>query len=248
MGVHVSWESQIEYYMCHNDWGEVSKLLEVIPSSSLSNGSLKVYLDDLHSPALAQCDQRYPSHESYACSADELDSVCMNIPNIKILKLSSSNTCSTWLRRLMEQELAKKCIFLKDYFECTAEIIPLLSCAGFIINISKGFIHIESSNSLPDSGSVDHIGELDKETKEATHKTFIHHCAHHDLPNLLDLYLDHHELVLDNDSLSSLLGAAVSSLNLGMLCFCVKDIFCRYFVILITPPPSSFHAFLLVDK
>lgn len=31
MGVHVPWDSQLEYYMCHNDWDEVLKLLDLIP-------------------------------------------------------------------------------------------------------------------------------------------------------------------------------------------------------------------------
>ncbi|XP_021895508.1 uncharacterized protein LOC110812908 [Carica papaya] len=41
-------------------------------------------------------------------------------------------------------------------------------------------------------------------TIHALHKLVVQHCAQYNLPNLLDLYLDHHKLVLDNDSLCSL--------------------------------------------
>ncbi|KAF5204820.1 Spatacsin [Thalictrum thalictroides] len=208
MGVHVSWESQLEYYMCRNDWEEVFKLLDVIPSSLLSNGSLQVNLDGLHSAAVDGFTKRYRGYQNYVCSAGELDSVCMNISNIKILKFSSSNMCNTWLRVFMEQELARKNIFLKGFFECTTEIIQLLSHAGFIINKSKASIPDESSKNLPDSGSSDPDGEYQKDTLQAFHKVFIHHCAQYDLPHLLDLYLDHHELVLENGSLNLLLEAA----------------------------------------
>ncbi|PIA25431.1 hypothetical protein AQUCO_11400007v1 [Aquilegia coerulea] len=208
MGVHVSWESQLEYYMCRNDWEEVIKLLDVIPSSSLSKGSLQVNLDGLHSAAVDGFTKGYHGYQNYVCSAGELDSVCMSIPNIKILKFSSSNMCNTWLRVLMEQELARKNIFLKGFFECTAEIIQLLSHAGFIINKSKSSNHDESSENLPDSGSSDPDGEYQKDSLQAFHKVFIHHCVQYDLPHLLDLYLDHHELALKNGSLDLLLEAA----------------------------------------
>ncbi|KAL5714718.1 hypothetical protein ACHQM5_016641 [Ranunculus cassubicifolius] len=207
MGVHVPWESQFEYYVCHNDWDEVSKLLDVIPLSSLSDGSVQVNLDGLRSPAVVGCNEKYIGYENYMCSTDELDLVCLNIPNVKVIKLSSSNMCSMWLRKLMEQELAKKFIFFKEYFGCSLEIVPLLSRAGFIFNDSKDVIRDEPSKHLSDPGSSDIVGEHHKDTIEGFHKLVVHHCTKFELPNLLDLYLDHHKLLLDSGSLSTLLEA-----------------------------------------
>ncbi|OVA08128.1 Spatacsin [Macleaya cordata] len=208
MGVHVLWESQLEYHICHNDWEEVRKLLDMIPSSVLSNESLQINLDDLQS---AETDGNYMgfSHnDKYICSPEELDVVCMTVPNVKVLKFSASNMCSVWLKMLFEQELAKRSIFLKEYWDGTAEIIPILARAGFIIKTSKSSVQDESIKSLPDLGFSNIGGEFDRDAAQAFHKLVIHHCAQYDLPNLLDLYLDHHKLVLDNDSLSSLQEAA----------------------------------------
>ncbi|KAF9603991.1 hypothetical protein IFM89_039345 [Coptis chinensis] len=198
MGVHVAWESQLEYHVCHNDWEEVSKLVDLIPLSLLSDAGLQVNLDGLHSAASSH---GFLDYEKYICSTEELDSLCMDIPKVKIIKFSSSQMCNTWLKMLMEQALAKKFIFLKEYFEGTAEIIPLLSRSGFIINKSKSLTREESGLG----------GECHKDTLQAFHKLFVHYCAQYGLPNLLDLYIDHHELVLDNVSLSSLLEAAGDS-------------------------------------
>ncbi|KAF8404468.1 hypothetical protein HHK36_009353 [Tetracentron sinense] len=208
MGVHVLWESQLEYHICHNDWEEVSKLLEMIPMSLLSDGSLQINLDGLHSASTGGCDSEFPGYNKYICPAEELDAVCMDIPNIKIFMFSASNMCSIWLKTLLELELAKKLIFLKEYWVGTAEIVSLLARAGFIISRSKIAIPDESIERLPDLSFSNIDGELHTDTVQALHKLVVHHCAQYDLPNLLDLYLDHHKLVLDNDSLSSIQEAA----------------------------------------
>ncbi|XP_043696644.1 uncharacterized protein LOC122647289 isoform X2 [Telopea speciosissima] len=202
-GVHVLWESELEYHICHNNWEEISRLLDMIPTYLLSKGSLQVNLDGLHSAATLRCNGDLPDYEKYIYSAEELDSVCINVPDVKIFRFPASNMCSIWLKMLIEKELAKKFIFFKEYWDGTEEIIPLLARAGFIINKSKVPLRNESVDSLSDLG-FSNTGEVHGDTVQALHKLVIHHCVQHDLPNLLDLYLDHHKLALDNNSLSSL--------------------------------------------
>ncbi|KAH8502934.1 hypothetical protein H0E87_014301 [Populus deltoides] len=207
MGVHVLWESQLEYYLCHNDCEEVSKLLYLIPTSVLSDGSLQITLDNLqHAPEVG-CNREIPEYNSYICSIEELDSVCIDIPGVKIFRFPANAFCSMWLRMLMEQELAKKFIFLKEYWEDTAEIIALLARSGIITSRSdKMTLEDYSVEASSDLNITD-----DAVPMEALHKLLLHYCVQYNLPNLLDLYLDHCKLVLDNDSLGSLQEAAGDS-------------------------------------
>ncbi|KAG6721774.1 hypothetical protein I3842_03G128800 [Carya illinoinensis] len=208
MGVHVLWESQGEYHICHNDWEEVSKLLDLVPASILSHGSLQVSLDGAQ-PASNVVYNRESSHYGkYLCSLEELDAVCMDIPNVKIFRFPGNLMCPVWLRLLMEEKLAKKFIFLKEYWEGTAEMVPLLARSGFISNGYRTPFEDDNIKSSSDLNLSDGDGTSHADTVRAMHKLVVHHCAQYNLPNLLDLYLDHHKLVLDNDSLGSLLEAA----------------------------------------
>lgn len=119
LGVHVMWESQFEYHICHNDCEELSKLLDMIPNSLLSEGSLLIRLDGLKSARSIGCSVDFLDYSSYVCSPDELDAVCIDIPNIRILKSSANITCSSWLRVLIGKELAKRFIFLKEFWDGT---------------------------------------------------------------------------------------------------------------------------------
>ncbi|KAL0350036.1 UNVERIFIED_CONTAM: hypothetical protein Sradi_4152800 [Sesamum radiatum] len=139
MGVNVLWESQLEYHVCHNDWLEVSKLLEVIPSYALSYGSLSIRLDDEH-PASS-------------------------------IEFSANRTCSMWLRMLMEQQLVKKLIFLADYWPGTADIVPLLSQSGFMINMHDDSFLDEASDSSSDPILVIGDASISPETVQALHKS-----------------------------------------------------------------------------
>ncbi|XP_022741667.1 uncharacterized protein LOC111293165 isoform X2 [Durio zibethinus] len=202
MGVHVSWESQLEYHIFHNDWEEVFKLLDLIPTSVLTNGSLQIALDGFQPASTVEC-SGFPDFGNYICSVEELDDVCMDVPDIKIFRLSSSLMCSTWLRMLMEQELVKKLIFFKEYWEGTAEIVSLLARSGFVTNrykISCEDNSIERSSDLHFSGRSENFHV---DTVQALDKLLIRYCGQYNLPNLLDLYLDHHKLVLNDDSLFS---------------------------------------------
>lgn len=227
MGVHVPWESQMEYYISHNDWDEVSKLLDLVPASVLSDGILQIALDGLQPALTVECNSEFSDCGNYICSIEELDVVCMDVPDVKIFRLSSDVMCSTWLRMLMEQELAKKFIFLKEYWEGTAEIVNLLARAGFItqeynVPLEEDLIKGSSGLNFLESDERFHVNTI-----HALHKLVVQHCAQYNLPNLLDLYLDHHKLVLDNDSLCSLEDSAVSFL-LSCECLVPYSIFFPY--------------------
>lgn len=207
MGVHVLWESQLEYHVCHNDWEEVSRLLDLIPPHILVVGSLQVSLDGLQPASNFGC-SRGPDYGDYLCSLEELDAVCMDVPEIKVFRFSCNIMCSMWLRMLMEEKLARKLIFLKEYWEGTLDILPLLARSGFITSKYEMPSEDDKIESLSEPQFPDDSGTFNVSTMQALHKLLIHHCARYNLPYLLDLYLDQHELVLDNDSLSSLQEAA----------------------------------------
>lgn len=214
MGVNVSWESQLEYHICHNDWVEVSELLDVIPSYLLTNGSLRLSFDGLHPASAAGFNTEFTKYGSYINSIEELDAVCLDIPDIRILRFSAYNMCSMWLRALIDQQFAKKLIFPKEYWEGTAEMVPILARSGFITSICEvpsldDSMEVSSDPSFGNVSGTIHPGAV-----QALHKVVIHHCAQYKLPNLLDLYLDYHKLALDNDSLAVLNDAVVGLLLL----------------------------------
>lgn len=207
MGVHVPWESQLEYHVSHNDLEEVYKLLDVIPTALLSEGCLKINLDSSVSAANVGTDVKFPDYSMYICAAEELEPVFIDVPHVKIFRFPTITACSSWLKMLVEQELAKRYIFLKEYWQSTADIISLLARADLLINLSK---FSKKSNSSKSSLGLDVLigDQSHKDTREALHKLVVHHCIRYNLPHLLDLYLDHHNLALDYGSLCLLQQAA----------------------------------------
>lgn len=204
LGVHVMWESQYEYHLCHNDWGEVSKLLDIIPNSVLSERSLLISLDGLQTAPSFGYDVEFPDYGSYVCSADELDSVYIEVPNIKIFQSSANIMCSSWLRMLIGKELAKRFIFQKEYWDGTGEIIFLLAQSGFLGGEIVMSAQTEQMHHSVNLGCTN--VEAFHSGMQAFHKIVVRHCARYSLPYLLDLYLDHQ--ALDNDTISSLQDAA----------------------------------------
>lgn len=211
MGVNVLWESQLEYYVCHNNWAEVSKLLEVIPSYALSSGSLSISMDGLHSASSIEYGGEL-SEYNYPNFLEELDAVCMNVPRIRVFRFPTNNVSSSWLRMLMEQQLAKKFIFLKDFWHCTAEVVYLLARSGFILGMPDNSFLDGSVDSSSDSILVIGDVSVNPDAVQALHKVFIHFCGQYNLLNLLDVYLDHHKLGADQNYVSVLQDAAVSDL------------------------------------
>ncbi|KAK4264830.1 hypothetical protein QN277_025955 [Acacia crassicarpa] len=191
--ISLLWESQLEYHACHNNWKEVSRLLDLIPASVLSAGSLQLNLDALHPTSSLGFNMKPPNYGSFLCSLEEFDSACMEVSDVQIYKFSP-NTCSAWLRMFMQEKLAKRFIFLKEYWEGTMDMVLLLARSGFISGRDKRTLGDDCLKTSSDKDG----------TLQALHKVIVHHCAHYNLPNLLDLYLDLHGLVLDKDSLCSI--------------------------------------------
>ncbi|KAH6833706.1 spatacsin carboxy-terminus protein [Perilla frutescens var. hirtella] len=207
MGVNVLWESQLEYHACHNDWLEVSKLLEVVPPYALSPGSLSISLDDIHPASSIEYGQELPGY-SYSGFLEDLDTVCMNVPNIRLFRFSTNRTCSAWLRRQMEHQLAKKFIFLVDYWNSVSDIVHLLAQSGFMIDLHDNSFLDGTNDSSSDTLLVIGDASIDPNAVQSLHKVVVRFCAQYNLLNLLDIYLDVHKLAIDHDSLSFLLDAA----------------------------------------
>ncbi|XP_057774546.1 uncharacterized protein LOC130993606 isoform X2 [Salvia miltiorrhiza] len=208
MGVNVSWESQVEYHACHNDWLEVSKLVEVVPPYALSPGSLSISLDGIHPASVIEYGQEPPEFNKYPSFLEELDSVCMTVPNIRLFRFPTNRSSSVWLKRLMEQQLANKFIFLVDYWSSASDIVPLLAQSGFMIGIRDNSFLDGANDSSSDSLLVIGDASIDPDAIQSLHKVVIHFCAQYNLLYLLDIYLDTHKLAIDHDSLTFLLDAA----------------------------------------
>ncbi|CAH9071176.1 unnamed protein product [Cuscuta epithymum] len=211
LGVNVLWESQLEYHMRHNDWLQVSRLLEVIPSYALSHGSLGVNLERVHSPPIVEYPQELevPDSGNYMYYLEELDLMSLNVPNVKILRFPAYANSSMWLRGLVEQKLAKELIFLKDYWGSMEEMVTLLAWSGFVVDTHDSPVLVDGSiEKFSDSllSMNDSISQIN--TIQAFHKLMVYYCARYNLLNLLDLYLDHHKLGMDGEALSLLEHAA----------------------------------------
>ncbi|KAK7399452.1 hypothetical protein VNO78_10634 [Psophocarpus tetragonolobus] len=212
----ILWESQLEYHVCRNHWKEVFRLLDLMPTYVLLDGSLQLNLDVLQPASSFGCNMNVKSSKygSFLCSFEELDSVCMEVPDVQMYRFSP-DICSGWMTMLMEEKLAIKFIFLKEYWEGTLEMIALLARSGFISGRDKICLDddITKASSIRDG------------TVQALHKIFVHHCAQYNLPNLLDLYLDHHSLVLETDTLYALHETTVSFfVSIVVIVICV-DLF-----------------------
>ncbi|CAN6442246.1 unnamed protein product [Victoria cruziana] len=206
MGVHILWESQLEYYICHNDWEEVSRLLDTIPEASLLVQDLHIQLNAPYFSSTVGYDRSYSDVDGP--EDEEFNEISLTIPNVRIFKSLAGVTCSLWLKMLMEIKLAKEFIFTRKYWEGTSEIIMLLASSGLISQHSVSLMGLEHNRDEPEIGSWHSVKILNDEAKLAIHKLVVHHCVHYNLPSLLDVYLDHHDLALDETSLSSILDAA----------------------------------------
>ncbi|CAH1417368.1 unnamed protein product [Lactuca virosa] len=204
----VSWESQFEYHISHSNWEEASRLIDIIPSYSSQHGNLRISLDGLPS-ASTEAKNDFNDYGNYIYSIQDLDAVCMDVQDIKILRFPSINTSSMWLKSLVESHLAKKFIFLKEFWDGTEEIVCLLAKSNFVTNSSDAASVDQSTGG--DSTDL-YFPNIDKDMSggcfQGLHKLFLHHCIQHNLPHLLDLYLDHHKLGTDRELLSALLEAA----------------------------------------
>jgi len=198
--ISLLWDSELDYHVCRNHWKEVCRLLDLMPAYALSAGNLQLNLDVVQSSS--GCDVKSSNYGNFLCSIEELDSVCMEVPDVQIYKFSP-DIFSGWIRMLAEEKLAKRFIFLRECWEGTMELVALLARSGYISG--KNNVRLEDD--------LNETSLLRDGTVQALNKIFVHHCAQYNMPNLLDLYLDHHRLVLDLDSLYALQESAVSCVH-----------------------------------
>jgi spatacsin len=185
-----------------------------MPAYVLSAGSLQINVDVVQPVSSSGCDVKPSNYGNFLCSLEELDSVCIEVSDVQIYKFSP-DIFSGWIRMLTEEKLAERFIFLREYWEGTMELVALLARSGYI----SGKSNMRLEDDLNETSSVR------DGTVQALHKIFVHHCAQYNLPNLLDLYLDHNRLVLDLDSLYALQDTAVSFCVHCVLVMFVFDLF-----------------------
>ncbi|KQK03052.1 uncharacterized protein LOC100829381 isoform X2 [Brachypodium distachyon] len=193
------WESQFEYFVTHNDVEGVCKLLDIIPDSVLPEGILRVNVDNLLVGYSNVSDVTIPDYKMYICDSEELEPVCMGVPHVKVFRSLCNHELTSWTRMLMQQELAKKHIFMKEYWQSTTEIIPVLARAGIVINTSE--IGPKKEGSMPVCDSEVPNDEHRRACERALHKLVMRFCVQYDSPYLLDLYLDNCNLLLGEDSI-----------------------------------------------
>ncbi|KAL6848044.1 hypothetical protein ACP4OV_022172 [Aristida adscensionis] len=200
---HIPWESQFEYFVAHNDVGEACKLLDMIPENVLLEGILRVNVDNSQAADNTASDVTVPDYNVYICDSEELGPVCLEIPHVKIFQSMPTHESTSYIRVLMQQELAKKHIFMKEYWQSTTEVIPVLARSGTLIKVGP---RKECSMTYPASGMPDDT--CHRACEGALHKLVIRFCVQYDLPYLLDLYLDNCNLALDKDCIPLLKDAA----------------------------------------
>ncbi|KAG8053146.1 hypothetical protein GUJ93_ZPchr0001g29494 [Zizania palustris] len=187
---HFSWESQFEYFVAHNDVEEICKLLDIIPDNVLVEGILIVNVDNAQATYNTLPDLATPDYKMYLCDSEEIEPVCMEIPHVKVFRALCNHESTSWMRMIMLQELAKKHIFMKEYWKSTTEIIPILARAGILINTSE-----ICRDMLDDAHHQD--------CEALLHKLVLRFCVQYNTPSLLDLYLDYCNLALEKDSIPS---------------------------------------------
>jgi spatacsin len=201
------WESQFEYFVAHGDVERVCKLLGMIPDSVLLEGILRVNVDNSRVGYSIVSDVTVPDYKMYICDSEELEPVCMEVPHVKVFRSLSNNESTSWMRMLMQKELAKKHIFMKEYWQSTTEIIPVLARAGILIDTEIGS---KKESSVPFDASEMPDDERHRACERALHKLVMRFCVQYDSPYLLDIYLDNCNLVLEENSVPLLKEAAVS--------------------------------------
>ncbi|KAL1567192.1 hypothetical protein AAHA92_02697 [Salvia divinorum] len=175
------WESQVEYHVYHNDWLEVSKLLEVVPPYALSPGSLSISLDDIHPASSIEYGHEPPEFNKYSSFLQDLDTVCMTAKH-QTFHVSYKQVIFCVVK---EAYGAAAC---KQIYLFGGLLGPTNDGSSELLVIGDASIHPDAMQSL--------------------HKVVIHFCAQYNLLYLLDIYLDTHKLAIDHSSLSFLFDAA----------------------------------------
>lgn len=187
--------------------------MDLMPSSAVCDGRLQITSHDLQPSTTDGYSKQVSHHVDDLFSPDEMDDPCIIVPGVKIFRFSADTMCSMWVKMHIEPELAKRFIFLREYWEDTSNMVPLLARSSFITRKyhtpSESGSHRIHSNVNPSNARETCVSD----SIQNLHKVIAHYCAQYSLPDFLDLYLDHHMLGLDSESLDPLLEAVVSFLT-----------------------------------
>ncbi|BBN07122.1 spatacsin [Marchantia polymorpha subsp. ruderalis] len=209
-GQLISWEARLEFNIAHHNWEEVATLLDTVPSYVLREGELHVQLDCDDSVSSAENlpfpgIPTYTGHAGQDWSDLDVEAVEAVVPKVHVLALDLTPICSTWMWQMIEERLVKNHIFLRAYWKGTLEIMSLFARAGLLYHRYGGRV----SNSRSKDGSLHGTvsgptkgSRLHKDAVRAIHELAVQHCVRHNLPHMLELYLDHHSLALDKGSAS----------------------------------------------
>ena len=97
MGVNISWEAQFEYYIAHNDWEEVSKLLDTIPPNVLQEGMLHIQLGfNVPTVTPSFIKENGDGYFFHHHSDQEVDAIEIVLSKIKLLRVSVGHGCAMW--------------------------------------------------------------------------------------------------------------------------------------------------------
>ncbi|KAL2630311.1 hypothetical protein R1flu_014997 [Riccia fluitans] len=201
----MSWEARLEFNIAHHNWEAVASLLDTVPSYVLREGELHIQLDfddtdsdtNLPFPGIPT----YTGHAGQDWAELDVEAVEAVVPKVHVLIHDIIPICSTWMWHMIEERLVKNHIFLRSYWKGTLEIMSLFARAGLLYHRYGG--RVASSRSKDGTVSGPTKGSrLHKDSVRAIHELVVQHCVRHNLPNMLELYLDHHSLALDKGSAS----------------------------------------------
>ncbi|KAJ7523405.1 hypothetical protein O6H91_18G050100 [Diphasiastrum complanatum] len=209
-----SWEARMEYSIAHQQWEDVSSLLDEIPPSILQEQDLHVRLDckNSYDPFVLRATLSHISSENFKASPRngssglQVDAVDAIIPKVKVLAFKLGSVCTPWIREKIEEKLATIHIFLRTYWSSTTELMALSARAGLVFERHLSRVH----DIKPREGEASHSRggkgrDFGKDTIRAVHDLVVQHCIRNHAPHLLQLYLDHHGLGLDRFSASHIL-------------------------------------------
>lgn len=200
---HIGWVSLLEYYVAHNNWPNISTLLDDIPNTVLSSGVLHVLCDDNISSL----------HTRSNLSSGRASQQEIIIRKVNYLKMNSLPLCSGMMLRMMEEKLAKNLIFLRLYWDGIT-LLSLLARTGvlFMPSLDKGRNAKCKELILATSmvGKKFTPFKFHAEAMQGVHELVVRHCLKVLLPHLLERYLTFHSLGLNKTSAALLESYMVS--------------------------------------
>ncbi|KAH7442054.1 hypothetical protein KP509_03G068400 [Ceratopteris richardii] len=186
----ISWEASLQSAVTRHDIQKVISLLDSIPDSALKQGELRVRLDcqDVSNwISFVTTDQKTSVESRFGNKHDnlEVDPVEVIVPKINFLAVPLGNTCTNWIKGMVQEKLVEHGIFMCSYWNGTMELISLIAKAGLLSMITD---------------KLEKRIKVHRDTEQAIHELVLRHCVRFSLPYLMAIYLDRHSLALDKRS------------------------------------------------